>query len=294
LKGIASQGKTAASRVEAKQGTKQPAGKQPQEHVKHSAGKQAQEQTTPSPDTRKAEPGLAAASTAAYGPAPKHQVASSLQAECAGPPAANADADAASMAAGTKAPQNSSGVRSAQALAAPQPQKAPLPAAGEGVIAPGQLQHPGDGHRTAAGTKQSNSIQDQGAAPSFIKAVASCSAEGSGPCSTAASGSDAGSKSISPAGTSGMLPPGSWSLLLGSAALPARPEGWTQLPIMEIPRVVKACLSARPPPSAVAGQPLQPARPQTRARFKRVIQQSANALALLEYGMSQASSQPGA
>jgi hypothetical protein len=191
-------------------------------------------------------------------------------------------ADAAHVAAvGAQALQDSSAVSSAHELAAAHPQKAPLKAAGIGTIAPGQLQHPNDRCSTAAGIKPS-SIKEPSPASPLINAD----------FSKAATGSDAGSSSSNSMGR--MLPPGSWSLLQGSAALSARPEGWAELLIMEIPRVVKACLSARPPPGGVAGQELRPARPQTRARFKRVIQQSANALALLEYGMSQASNQPAA
>jgi hypothetical protein len=55
---------------------------------------------------------------------------------------------------------------------------------------------------------------------------------------------------------------------------------------MDIPRVVKACMHAPPPPPPPGSTAA--ARPQTRARFRRVLQQGASALALLEYGMREA------
>jgi hypothetical protein len=105
--------------------------------------------------------------------------------------------------------------------------------------------------------------------------------------------------------------------LHGLAALLSLPGG--KLPLMDIPRVVRACVQPPPPPqllppasctaqqagpvggSAAEGardagseqqqrQRQQPARPQTRLRYLRVAQQSVAALALLEQGLSAAAS----
>jgi hypothetical protein len=75
-----------------------------------------------------------------------------------------------------------------------------------------------------------------------------------------------------------------------ASAIPSSPRAWDKVPIMDIPRVVKACLKAPAPPpleSLTAAAPVC-GRPQTQFRFRRVLQQGAGALALLEYGLKQA------
>jgi hypothetical protein len=96
-----------------------------------------------------------------------------------------------------------------------------------------------------------------------------------------------------------------------SASPSVQPSSWDTIPLMEIPRIVKALTVAPPPPPpqvsrpaaaaaagdgsvvAAAGQESsaqhnQPARPQTKARFRRVIQQTQQAMALLEKSMAAA------
>jgi hypothetical protein len=94
-----------------------------------------------------------------------------------------------------------------------------------------------------------------------------------------------------------------------------QPSSWGSIPLMDIPRIVKALTVAPPPPPtqvsrpaaaaaagdgssvtagvAAAGQETSavqqhPARPQTKARFRRVIQQTQQAMALLEKSMAAA------
>lgn len=92
---------------------------------------------------------------------------------------------------------------------------------------------------------------------------------------------------------------GSSSISALSALLSAAGEGsspstrFDSIPLMDIPRVVKACMHAPPPPPppSASAALLAAARPQTSARFRRVLQQGASALALLEYGIREAGGQ---
>jgi hypothetical protein len=83
-----------------------------------------------------------------------------------------------------------------------------------------------------------------------------------------------------------------WALIhTGDASTaPSGLNTWDKVPIMDIPRVVKACMKAPalPPPEPLTAAVPACGRPQTQFRFRRVLQQGANALALLEYGMKQA------
>jgi len=175
------------------------------------------------------------------------------------------------------------------------PQQAP-------PTAPGQLQHP----KAAASTNLSLEPPDKEQA----KEHALSASAGSLP---AAAGSDAGvsllgsdlgcssnittsSCSSAPAGKIRAKSCGSGlATLMQGMDAPSSLISWDKVPLMEIPRVVRACVEAPSPPAVAltTGQcvSMQPARPQTRARFKRVMQQSATALVLLEYGMQQASQQ---
>lgn len=103
-----------------------------------------------------------------------------------------------------------------------------------------------------------------------------------------------------------------------SSSQPVQPSRWDTIPLMHIPRIVKALAVAPPPPpppqvsrpAAAATAPgdgggvgqgvvavgqeaaaevhSHPARPQTKARFRRVIQQTQQAMALLEKSMAAA------
>jgi hypothetical protein len=100
------------------------------------------------------------------------------------------------------------------------------------------------------------------------------------------------------------------SLMSGtsSSSQPVQHSSWDTIPLMDIPRIVKALTVAPPPPPAPAVAPANgsnkgecmataghegsavpvPMRPQTKARFRRVIQQTQQAMALLEQSMAAA------
>jgi hypothetical protein len=139
---------------------------------------------------------------------------------------------------------------------------------------------PQDPVKTATGQTGAGPAAPQPAAPAPIKTAAI---------------PVAADKSACVLRTSSNLPPAFLVLLQESdAALGQHPLD--KVAIMDIPRVVRSCFAAPSPPSGSAGAPGQllasgqPARPQTKARFKRVLVQSAHALSLLEYGMQQLSS----
>jgi hypothetical protein len=99
------------------------------------------------------------------------------------------------------------------------------------------------------------------------------------------------------------------SLIASSASQPVQHSSWDTIPLMDIPRIVKALAVAPPPPpppaavaatdgsikvEGVAGAGQEGSavpvsmRPQTKARFRRVIQQTQQAMALLEKSMAAA------
>jgi hypothetical protein len=94
-----------------------------------------------------------------------------------------------------------------------------------------------------------------------------------------------------------------------SSSQPVQHSSWGAIPLMDIPRIVKAlAVAPPPPPPAAAVAPANgsskgkgmanggqegsavpaPMRPQTKARFRRVIQQTQQAMALLEKSMAAA------
>lgn len=142
--------------------------------------------------------------------------------------------------------------------------------AGRNVVAPGKLQHP----KSAPG-------------------AAAASAPAASVAAAAAVGRSAGSQKQGP--NAAVLAPTSAAGGLRSLKQPQQPQpkaaklelpfNWDKIAVMDIPRVVRSMCQSPPlppPPPAAEGGIGGVARPQARARFGRVIKQSANGLALIE------------
>jgi hypothetical protein len=170
------------------------------------------------------------------------------------------------------------------AVAAAPSKQPPSQPAGAKAAAPGQRQKPGQ--------LQPPLVQAHGS----TTAVAAATAPGNLPGTRKPPGSGA-KQPRSSLLESGWLPllQDADRVAAAAAASSWGPAGGSSWKVMDMPRIVRACMQAPPPPppSATDGgvsggeglSALVPSRPQTWLRFRRVTEQSAAALALLEQAL---------